>query len=169
MAVNLSARQFGADNVGAQVAGALEASGLAPDRLEIEITESVVAQSVEHAAQVLTAIRALGVRVALDDFGTGYSSLAQLKRFPIDTIKIDRAFVSELPHKSADAAIARAIIAMGKSLGLVVVAEGVETAEQHGFLAAHGCDEMQGFLLSRPLGAEECTAFLRRASAPSAR
>ncbi len=169
MAVNISARQFGADNLGALVAGALAASGLAPDRLEIEITESVVAQSVEHAAQVLTAIRALGVRVALDDFGTGYSSLAQLKRFPIDTIKIDRAFVSELPHKSADAAIARAIIAMGKSLGLVVVAEGVETAEQHGFLAAHGCDEMQGFLLSRPLGAEECTAFLRRASAPSAR
>jgi diguanylate cyclase (GGDEF)-like protein/PAS domain S-box-containing protein len=164
MAVNISARQFGGENLAAQVAAALEASGLAPDRLELEITESVVAQSIERAAQVLAGIRALGVRVALDDFGTGYSSLAQLKRFPIDTLKVDRAFVAELPHNAEDAAIARAIIAMGKSLRLVVVAEGVETVEQHGFLRAHGCDEMQGFLVSRPLPAQDCAAFLRRAS-----
>jgi EAL domain-containing protein (putative c-di-GMP-specific phosphodiesterase class I) len=162
IAVNISARQFGADNLGAQVEAALAASGLPAERLELEITESVVAQSIERAAQILAAIRALGVRVALDDFGTGYSSLSQLKRFPIDTIKIDRAFVAELPHNVEDAAIARAIVAMGKSLRLVVVAEGVETAQQHAFLRAHGCDEMQGYLIAKPLSAEDCAAFLRR-------
>ncbi|HEY6864197.1 MAG TPA: EAL domain-containing protein, partial [Burkholderiales bacterium] len=162
VAVNISARQFGADNLVAQVEAALAASGLPPARLELEVTESVVAQSIERAAQILGSIRALGVRVALDDFGTGYSSLAQLKRFPIDTIKIDRAFVSELPHNLDDAAIARAIIAMGKSLRLVVVAEGVETPQQHAFLQAHGCDEMQGYLISRPLSPADCASFLRR-------
>jgi EAL domain-containing protein (putative c-di-GMP-specific phosphodiesterase class I) len=160
VAVNISARQFGADNLLAQVQAALESSGLAPERLELEVTESVVAQSVVRAAQVLAGIRARGVRVALDDFGTGYSSLAQLKRFPIDTVKIDRAFVAELPHNADDAAIARAIIALGKSLRLVVVAEGVETEQQRAFLAAHGCDELQGYLFSRPLAAEDCAAFL---------
>jgi len=125
-----------------------------------------VAQSVERAAQILAGIRALGVRVAIDDFGTGYSSLSQLKRFPIDTIKIDRAFVAELPHNPDDAAIARAIIALGRSLRLVVVAEGVETAQQHAFLRAHGCDELQGYLLSRPLSAEDCARFLIRGQSP---
>jgi diguanylate cyclase (GGDEF)-like protein/PAS domain S-box-containing protein len=162
MAVNVSARQFGSDNLVAHVAAALEASGLAAQSLELEITESVVAQNVPRAAQILVAIRALGVRVALDDFGTGYSSLAQLKRFPIDTLKVDRAFVAELPHNPDDVAIARAIIAMGRSLRLVVVAEGVETAEQHAFLREQGCDEVQGFLVSPPLGAAECAEFLRR-------
>jgi len=166
VAVNISARQFGADNLLAQVEAALAASGLAPQSLELEITESVVAQSVERAAQILAGIRALGVRVAIDDFGTGYSSLSQLKRFPIDTIKIDRAFVAELPHNPDDAAIARAIIALGRSLRLVVVAEGVETAQQHAFLRAHGCDELQGYLLSRPLSAEDCARFLIRGQSP---
>jgi EAL domain-containing protein (putative c-di-GMP-specific phosphodiesterase class I) len=161
MAVNVSARQFARDGLVADVAAALEASGLAAARLELEITESVMAQNVERAAQVLAALRALGVRVALDDFGTGYSSLAQLKRLPIDTIKVDRAFVTGLPEDSEDAAIARAIIAMGQSLRLVVVAEGVETAEQHAFLQAQGCDEMQGYLVSPPLDAEACAAFVR--------
>jgi predicted signal transduction protein with EAL and GGDEF domain len=164
MAVNVSARQFAQDNLIAQVSAALESSGLAPQRLELEITESVVAQNIERAAQVLVRIRALGVRVALDDFGTGYSSLAHLKRFPIDTLKVDRAFVAELPHDANDAAIARAIIAMGRSLRLVVVAEGVETQAQHAFLRAHGCDEMQGYLVSRPLSPEDCAQFLRAAS-----
>jgi diguanylate cyclase (GGDEF)-like protein/PAS domain S-box-containing protein len=163
VAVNISARQFGADNLVAEVEAALARTGLPPERLELEITESVMAQSIERAAQILAGIRALGVRVALDDFGTGYSSLAQLKRFPIDTIKIDRAFVAELPHNLEDAAIARAIIAMGKSLRMVVVAEGVETPQQHAFLRAHGCDEMQGYLVAKPLSAEDCAAFLRRA------
>ena len=167
VAVNVSARQFANDNLVAQVSAALEASGLAPQRLEVEITESVVAQNVKRAAQILAGIRALGVRIALDDFGTGYSSLAQLKRFPIDIIKVDRAFVSELPHDAADAAIAQAIIAMGRSLGRVVVAEGVETAAQHAFLKAQGCDEIQGYLVSPPLEAGDCAAFLRRPRTPS--
>jgi diguanylate cyclase (GGDEF)-like protein/PAS domain S-box-containing protein len=165
LAVNVSARQFANDNLVAQISSALQASGLAPQRLELEITESAVAQNVERAVQILSAVRALGVRVALDDFGTGYSSLAQLKRFPIDTIKVDRAFVAELPHNADDAAIAHAIITMGRRLRRVVVAEGVETQAQYEFLKAHGCDEMQGFLVSQPLGAEDCAEFLRGAGA----
>jgi diguanylate cyclase (GGDEF)-like protein/PAS domain S-box-containing protein len=162
VAVNVSARQFASDDLVAQVAGALEQSGLAPQHLELEITESVLAQSVARAAQMLADLRALGVRLALDDFGTGYSALAHLKHFPIDTLKVDRAFVAGLPHNSADAAIARAIIAMGRSMRLVVVAEGVETIEQRDFLVAHGCDEVQGFLLSPPLDPEACAEFVRR-------
>ncbi len=160
MAVNVSARQLGSENLVAQVRDALRASGLAAERLELEITESAVVHNIERAAQILSGIRALGVRVALDDFGTGYSSLAQLKRFPIDTLKIDRAFVAELPQRAQDAAIAQAIIAMGRILHFVVVAEGVETEDQYAFLKAHGCDEIQGYLVSRPLAAEECATFL---------
>ena len=165
VAVNVSARQLANDDLPAQVAEALKASGLAPGLLEIEITESVLAQSVGRASALLAAVRALGVRIALDDFGTGYSSLSQLRRLPIDTLKVDRAFVAELPHNTEDGAIARAVITMGKSLRLVVVAEGVENAEQQGFLQAHGCDEMQGYLFSRPLPADDCAAFLRQRSA----
>jgi predicted signal transduction protein with EAL and GGDEF domain len=162
VAVNVSARQFASDDLIAHVAAALEVSGIAPSQVELEITESVMAQNVERAAQVLAGLRALGVRLALDDFGTGYSALAHLKRFPVDTLKVDRAFVAGLPESADDAAIARAIIAMGRSMRLVVVAEGVETPEQHAFLQAHGCDEVQGFLLSPPLAADECAEFLRR-------
>jgi diguanylate cyclase (GGDEF)-like protein len=162
IAVNVSARQFAHDNLVGQVAAALAVSRLAPSRLELEITESAVAQNVERAAQILGALRKLGVRVSLDDFGTGYSSLAQLKRFPIDTLKVDRSFVAELPGNADDAAIARAIIAMGRSLRLLVVAEGIETPAQYAFLREQGCDEVQGFLVSRPLGAADCADFLRR-------
>jgi len=161
MAVNVSARQFANDDLVAQVDAALASSGLAPGSLELEITESVMAQSVERAAQVLAGLRALGVRLALDDFGTGYSSLAQLKHFPIDTLKVDRSFVAGLPESAEDAAIAHAIIALGRSMRMVVVAEGVETAAQRAFLEAHGCHEAQGFLYSRPLDAGECGQFLR--------
>ena len=164
MAVNVSARQLAGENVVAQTREALRGSGLPADRLELEITESAVVQNVERAAQMLSGIRALGVRVALDDFGTGYSSLAQLKRFAIDTLKIDRAFVAELPQRAEDAAIARAIITMGRTLGFVVVAEGVETQDQYAFLKSHGCDEVQGYLVSRPLSAEDCAVFLLRAT-----
>ena len=165
MAVNVSARQFMNDDLVAQVSAALGSSGLAAEHLELEITESVMAQSVERAAQVLAGLRALGVRIALDDFGTGYSALAHLKRFPIDTLKVDRAFVAGLPQSADDAAITRAIITMGRSMRLVVVAEGVETPEQYVFLQAQGCDEVQGYLFSPPLDADECAAFLRRGRA----
>jgi EAL domain-containing protein (putative c-di-GMP-specific phosphodiesterase class I) len=162
MAVNVSARQFANKDLVKQISTALESSGLAPELLELELTESVVAQNVERAATVLEQIRDLGVRLAIDDFGTGYSSLAQLKRFPIDTLKIDRSFVAGLPHDGEDAAIALAVIALGRSLDLLVVAEGVETREQHAFLRDHACNEMQGFLFSRPLSAADCADFLRR-------
>ena len=165
MAVNVSARQLASDNLLGQIGEALRASGLAAERLEVEVTESAVVQNVERAAHILSGIRALGVRVALDDFGTGYSSLAQLKRFELDTLKIDRAFVAELPHKAEDAAIAQAIIAMGRTLHFVVVAEGVETQAQYAFLKAHGCDEIQGYLVSRPLAPDDCVAFLVRRKA----
>ncbi len=106
--------------------------------------------SIDQAAAAATAIKALGVRLAIDDFGTGYSSLSQLKRFPIDTLKIDRSFIQELPHNSEDMAITQAIISLGKALGVSVIAEGVETREQEAFLRSHGCDEIQGFLYSQP-------------------
>jgi EAL domain-containing protein (putative c-di-GMP-specific phosphodiesterase class I) len=161
MSVNISASQLRQADLVDDVRIALEASGLAPRWLELEITESVMAQSIERAAQILARLRELGVRVALDDFGTGYSALAHLKHFPIDTLKVDRAFVAGLPDNADDAAIARAIIAMGRSMRFVVVAEGVETSQQHAFLEAYGCDEVQGFLFSQPLGAAECAEYLR--------
>jgi EAL domain-containing protein (putative c-di-GMP-specific phosphodiesterase class I) len=167
MAVNLSARQFANENLVEHIARALKSSGLAPELLELELTESVVAQNVERATTVLGQIRNLGVQLAIDDFGTGYSSLAQLKRFPINTLKIDRSFVAGLPHNGEDAAITLAIIALGRSLDLVLIAEGVETQEQQAFLRRHACNEMQGFLFSRPLGAADCADLLRRtAQAP---
>jgi EAL domain-containing protein (putative c-di-GMP-specific phosphodiesterase class I) len=161
MAVNVSARQFANEDLVIQIAAALDSSGFNPKLLELELTESVVAQNVERATMVLGRIKNLGVRLALDDFGTGYSSLAQLKRFPIDTLKIDRSFVTALPHDEEDAAITKAIIAMGRSLEVLVIAEGVETPGQRAFLAAHGCHEMQGYLFQRPLAARECTDLLR--------
>jgi diguanylate cyclase (GGDEF)-like protein/PAS domain S-box-containing protein len=162
MAVNLSARQFADQYLVEHITAALKSSGLAPGLLELELTESVVAQNVERAATVLGQIRNLGVQLAIDDFGTGYSSLAQLKRFPINTLKIDRSFVAGLPHNGEDAAITLAIIALGRSLDLVLIAEGVETPEQQRFLRVHACNEMQGFLFSRPLGAADCADLLRR-------
>jgi EAL domain-containing protein (putative c-di-GMP-specific phosphodiesterase class I) len=110
----------------------------------------MIMNSIDQAAEAATVIKALGVRLAIDDFGTGYSSLSQLKRFPIDTLKIDRSFIRELPHNSEDMAITEAIISLGKALGVNVIAEGVETAEQEAFLRSHGCDEIQGFLYSKP-------------------
>ena len=126
---------------------------MSPVLLQLEITESMVMRNVARAVKVLDAIQSRGVRLAIDDFGTGYSSMSLMKQFPIDTIKIDRSFVRDLPSDSEDRAIAQAIISMGKALGMTVVAEGVETAEQEAFLREHGCDEMQGFLFSKPVPA----------------
>jgi len=131
-----------------------------PELLELEITESMVMHHVDQAVQLLHAIKQIGVRIAIDDFGTGYSSLAQLKRFPIDTLKVDRSFIREVVQDSDDQAITEAIIAMGKSLSLTIVAEGVETREQQDFLRNRACDEMQGFYFSRPVVPEEFAELL---------
>jgi diguanylate cyclase (GGDEF)-like protein/PAS domain S-box-containing protein len=153
VAVNLSARQFGRDDLVEVVGLALADSGLGAAQLELEITESAVMDNAERAAAVLDRLHAMGVRVALDDFGTGYSSLGYLKRFPVDSVKIDRSFIADIPQDQDDVAITRAVIAMAHSLQLKVIAEGVETAEQLHFLQQQGCDEMQGFRFCRPCDA----------------
>jgi EAL domain-containing protein (putative c-di-GMP-specific phosphodiesterase class I) len=119
-------------------------------------------QNAERAAQLLSSIERAGVRLAIDDFGVGQSSLTQLKRFPIDTLKVDRSFIRDIPGDSDDKAITEAIIAMGRSLNLTVVAEGVETEEQVAFLRERACDEMQGYYFSKPLPAGQCADLLRR-------
>ena len=160
MAVNLSPRQFLNQDLLAHINEALNESGMPPELLELEITESMVMHHVDQAVQLLHAIKQIGVRIAIDDFGTGYSSLAQLKRFPIDTLKVDRSFIREVVQDSDDQAITEAIIAMGKSLSLTIVAEGVETREQQDFLRNRACDEMQGFYFSRPVVPEEFAELL---------
>lgn len=154
MAINVSPRQFSDANLLRYIDEALHSSGMDPTLLQIEVTESMVMLNVEKAVHLLHEIQSRGVRLAIDDFGTGYSSMSVMKRFPIDTIKIDRSFVRDLPGNSEDIAIARAIIEMGKALGLTVVAEGVETHEQGEFLREHACDEIQGFLVSKPVPAD---------------
>jgi len=161
MAVNLSVRQFGMKNLVEVVRGALEASGLPPEALQLEITESVIMQDVEANIQVLEALKMLGVRIALDDFGTGHSSLLYLKRLPVDVLKIDREFVEVIQRSEYDAAIAHSIIALGDSLKLQVIAEGVETVQQMESLLKQGCHTMQGYLLSPPLAEGECNRLLR--------
>jgi diguanylate cyclase (GGDEF)-like protein len=163
MAVNLSPRQFADGHLLQDVDEALAASGMSPVLLQLEVTESMVMRNVARAVKVLDAIRSRGIRLAIDDFGTGYSSMSLMKHFPIDTIKIDRSFVRDLSRDSEDQAIARAIISMGKALGMTVVAEGVETVEQQTFLRNHACDEMQGFLFSKPLPPQKLAALLRSA------
>jgi EAL domain-containing protein (putative c-di-GMP-specific phosphodiesterase class I) len=147
---------------------ALAASGMSPVLLQLEVTESMMMRNVGRALKVLDAIQSRGIRLAIDDFGTGYSSMSLMKHFPIDTIKIDRSFVRDLPQDTEDQAIAQAIISMGKALGMTVVAEGVENAEQEAFLRAHGCDEMQGYLISRPLPAPQVAELLRPTPLPVA-
>ncbi|WP_375776999.1 GAF domain-containing protein [Bradyrhizobium sp. ma5] len=161
MAVNLSPRQFGDPNLLDDIDEALEESGMSPALLQLEVTESMVMRNVTRAVRVLDAIQNRGIRLAIDDFGTGYSSMSLMKQFPIDTIKIDRSFVRDLPDDSEDVAIAQAIISMGKALGMTIVAEGVETSEQQEFLRAHACDEMQGFLFSRPLPPRDLAELLK--------
>jgi len=161
VSVNLSPRQLNDPELVAAVRDVLAETGLKPDLLELEVTESSVMHNVERALEVLCALKDMGVQLAIDDFGTGYSSLAQLKRFPIDTLKVDRSFIRELPADSEDKAIAEAIIAMGKTLSLTVVAEGVETREQQEFLRERACDQMQGFFFSKPVAAADFAELLR--------
>jgi len=159
MAVNLSPRQFLYTNLLADIDEALVSSGMPAHLLQLEITESMVMQNVERAIKLLDEIRGRGVRLAIDDFGTGYSSMSLMKKFPIDTIKIDRTFVRDLADSAEERAIATAIIGMGKALGLTVVAEGVETNEQDFFLRVYACDEVQGYLFSKPVRAEDIPAL----------
>lgn len=160
MAINLSARQFVLGDPVAMIAHAAQQAGVDGSALEVEITESLVMRDVERGRLVLERLRSLGCRVSIDDFGTGYSSLAYLKRFPIDCLKIDRAFVRGLPDDSDDVAIVDAVLTLAKSLGVTVVAEGVETSQQLAHLAARGCHEVQGYLVSRPASAEQVSALL---------
>jgi diguanylate cyclase (GGDEF)-like protein/PAS domain S-box-containing protein len=155
ISVNLSARQFGDGQLRARIARILSNSGLPPSCLELELTESILMRDVGQTMELLDGLKQLGVYIAVDDFGTGYSSLNYLKQFPIDVLKIDRSFVDGLPDGEQDAQIARAIIAMAHSLNLAVIAEGVETQAQLDFLREHGCDEVQGFLLGKPMPALE--------------
>jgi len=161
MAVNLSPRQFADEHLVNDIDLALAESEMSPVLLQLEVTESMVMRNVARAVRVLDTIQSRGIRLAIDDFGTGYSSMSLMKQLPIDSIKIDRSFVRDLPHDSGDQAIAQAIISMGKALGMTIVAEGVETLEQEAFLRAHGCDEMQGYLFSKPLPANELGYLLR--------
>jgi diguanylate cyclase (GGDEF)-like protein len=161
VAVNLSARQFRSDNLPAEIDEALAESGLPASSLELEITESMVMEDPERVIDLLDKIRSRGVHLSLDDFGTGHSSLAHLKRFPIDSVKIDRAFIKDMPGNTDDVAIAKTIVAMAKALDLSTVAEGVETEAQLELLKTLGCDEIQGFFFSRPLPADDFLAYYR--------
>lgn len=162
IAVNLSPRQFRQKDLAGIVASVLQESGLPPEYLELEITEGTAMANVEQAAKVLGELHDLGIKLAVDDFGTGYSSLAYLKRFPLDSLKIDRSFVIDVGLDPGSEAIMCATIALAHSLSLKVVAEGVETEAQRDFLVAAGCNEIQGYLYSRPLPAAEFVEFLRK-------
>ena len=153
--VNLSPRQFKDKNLVQMIAGILEEAGIDPKCLGLEITESVIMENADQVLQTLTELNEMGIQLSIDDFGTGYSSLNYLKSFTIDKLKIDRSFVQDLVMDADDAAIVTAILAMAHSLGIRVVAEGVETAQQLEFLKQHGCDEYQGFYFSKPLPAEK--------------
>lgn len=161
MAVNLSVRQFAQPDLVEYIADVLEQTGLAPHWFEIELTESLVMSDVNRSIDVLHRLKGLGLQVSVDDFGTGYSSLAYLKRFPIDVLKIDQSFVRDIGAED-DAAIVKAILSMAHSLGMRVIAEGVETEAQCDFLRLHMCDEIQGYFFSKPQGAQQIEDLLDR-------
>jgi len=162
MAVNISPRQFADPELPRRVLHALRRSGLPPERLELEVTEGAAMHDVEAAVATLHAFKTLGVRLSIDDFGTGHSSLAYLKRFPIDKLKVDQSFVRNMHEDPSDAAIARTVITLGHSLGLTVIAEGVETEAHLRLLRDYGCDEIQGYFFSRPRPAFEVRAMLEQ-------
>jgi EAL domain-containing protein (putative c-di-GMP-specific phosphodiesterase class I) len=155
LAVNVSARQFRQTDFPQEVLQVLKRTGADPNRLKLELTESLLVDDLNDVIEKMTLLKNEGVRFSLDDFGIGYSSLAHLKRLPLDQLKIDQSFVRDVLTAPNDAAIARTVIALGQSMGLEVMAEGVETEGQHEFLRAHGCNAFQGFLFSRPLPLDE--------------
>ena len=161
VAVNLSARQFGSPDLLDNISAVLDESGLDANCLEIELTESLFMSDVTLAVELLHNMKAIGVNLSIDDFGTGYSSLSYLSRFPIDVLKIDRSFVTNITRDASDAALVASIINLAHNLKLSVIAEGVETEEQLGYLRRHGCDEMQGYYVSPPIPALEFERLLR--------
>jgi EAL domain-containing protein (putative c-di-GMP-specific phosphodiesterase class I) len=161
IAVNLSERQFRQNNMVEVVAKALNESGLPPRALDLELTESIIMENSKETLATLYELKSMGVKISVDDFGTGYSSLGYLKRFPVDLIKIDHAFVRDLATSPDDAAITTAIIAMARSLKLEVLAEGVETPAQAEFLLERGCNLMQGYMFGRPLPAPKFERLLK--------
>lgn len=164
VAVNLSARQFASEGLLDEIDAALADSDLPVDSLELEITESMVMSDPESVIRLLGAIHDKGIHIALDDFGTGHSSLAYLKRFPIDCLKVDRAFIKDTPENTDDVAIAKTIIAMAQALGLSTVAEGVETSAQRELMRELGCEQIQGYFFSRPLAADDFLSYYRAQS-----
>lgn len=164
VAVNLSAVQFNHPGLTQLVQGALQRYNLAPSALVLEVTETTAMCDPDASLKILQEIHAIGVRISIDDFGTGYSSLLYLKRLPAGELKIDRGFVRELASGNEDAAIVSAIVALGRSLNLEIVAEGVETVAQQEFLTSIGCDSLQGFLLGRPMPPDELIAAVQKGS-----
>ena len=168
VAVNLSAIQFSQEQLVPQLAEIIESTGIDPEILELEITESMVMRDPEQAVKLMQNLRAMGVRLTIDDFGTGHSSLGYLKRFPINSLKVDRMFVRDLAHSADDIAITRAVIAMAHSLQMNVIAEGVELKEQFDVLRKEGCDEFQGYLCRPPLTEDDLLRFVRQGTTRTA-
>ncbi len=160
IAVNLSPVQFTKSNLVEEVEQALATAGLAPHRLELEITESVLLRDNGATLGLLRRLRGLGVRLSMDDFGTGYSNLSYLRQFPFDKVKVDQSFVRNLQWDKGSLEVIRAVVSLGKGLGMSVLAEGVETEEQLGLLRKEGCDELQGYLFSRPVPVQEASAII---------
>jgi len=159
VSINLSARQFESGNCASELRVSMERFAVAPENIELEITESHLMSDVEDAIRQLHTIKDLGVSISIDDFGTGYSSLSYLKRFPVDTLKIDRSFIKDIPGDISDVEITGAIIAMAQKLGLEVIAEGAETQEQIDFLKQNGCYNVQGYFFSKPLPEHEARVW----------
>jgi EAL domain-containing protein (putative c-di-GMP-specific phosphodiesterase class I) len=161
VAVNLSGRQFHHQNLVEKIEAALREARLEPQWLDVEITETYAMQDADFTLAILKELKRMGVHISIDDFGTGYSSLSHLKHFPIDTLKIDRSFVKDLATDPKEESIVSAIIVLAHSLGMDVVAEGVETAEELSILRKHHCDKMQGYFFSRPVPPQDFEALLR--------
>lgn len=162
LSVNVSARQFRQDDFVDMVLKTLERTGAPPERLKLELTESILLENIEHAIQKMQTLRAQGISFAMDDFGTGYSSLQYLKRLPLDQIKIDQSFVRDIVNDPDDTVIIQTIIAMGQALSIEVIAEGVETEEQRDRLSAYGCHRFQGYLFAKPVALSQCLALLKQ-------
>jgi EAL domain-containing protein (putative c-di-GMP-specific phosphodiesterase class I) len=161
ISINISARQFRENDLVETMTSLLKENEIDGQYYTLELTETLIMQDIEHSAKIIKALKDLGIHISIDDFGTGYSSLNYLKRFPIDILKIDRTFISDLTVSADDAAIVSAIIAMAHSLKMKVVAEGVETVQQYAFLKERNCDAIQGFLIAKPLPADEVVPFFQ--------